>query len=125
MERVAVLLADARGNGLEVRADGDRLVVRGPYRHQELARQLLAVKADVLVLLTEEASEIEWRVMAIQRQVQPGRAIRFLEARVGPRTSGHCLSCGEYLAPGECWRCQWCVRAAQQVLGWDAKERAP
>jgi hypothetical protein len=46
------LLNEARAAGLEVRTDGDRLVVRGPRSAETLARQLLAHKAELLYLLT-------------------------------------------------------------------------
>lgn len=45
------LLVEARRAGLEVRAEGDRLVVRGPRRLEPLARRLLEHKAEVLAVL--------------------------------------------------------------------------
>ena len=50
MDGVA-LLAEANAAGLTVRADGDRLVVRGPRRCAALAQSLLARKPDVLAAL--------------------------------------------------------------------------
>lgn len=47
------LLAQARAAGLEVRVDGNRLVVRGPRRHAALAQELLTHKAEVLALLRD------------------------------------------------------------------------
>jgi transposase len=44
------LLNEAHAAGLEVRADGDRLMVRGPRSAAALAQKLLAHKADVLLL---------------------------------------------------------------------------
>ncbi len=45
------LLDEARAAGLTVRADGDRLVVRGPRRCAALARSILDHKPDVMALL--------------------------------------------------------------------------
>ena len=50
------LLAEARGQGLEVRAQGDRLIVRGPRSAEALARSLLDHKAEVLAELELEAA---------------------------------------------------------------------
>jgi hypothetical protein len=47
------LLHEAREAGLEVRADGDRLVVRGPRSAEALARTLLAHKAELLTMLAD------------------------------------------------------------------------
>jgi hypothetical protein len=49
------LLERARLAGLDVRADGDALVVTGPKRHADLAQALLAAKAEVLAELEREA----------------------------------------------------------------------
>jgi hypothetical protein len=45
------LLAEARTAGIQVLADGDRLVVRGPRAAEALARRLLEHKAEVLARL--------------------------------------------------------------------------
>jgi hypothetical protein len=47
------LLHEAREAGLEVCADGDRLVVRGPRSAEALARTLLARKAELLRMLAD------------------------------------------------------------------------
>jgi hypothetical protein len=47
------LLHEAREAGLEVRADGDRLVVRGPRSAEGLARMLLARKAELWPMLAD------------------------------------------------------------------------
>jgi hypothetical protein len=49
------LFAEARTAGLEVTADGDRLVVRGPKCLEALAKQLLACKSELLGLLHQES----------------------------------------------------------------------
>jgi hypothetical protein len=111
-------LAYARAVGLEVRAEADRLVVRGPRLHEEIARQLLDQKPIVLALLTEEEVELGWRVAAMRPQVPVRGPIPVLVAREIAVLPGHCLSCGEPLALGRTVRCALCVRAAQMVLGW-------
>ena len=45
------LLDEARAAGLEVQADGDRLVIRGPPRAEGMALRLLEHKAEVLPLV--------------------------------------------------------------------------
>ena len=118
MERVAeTMVAEARQAGLDVRADQDRLVVRGPRRHEALADQLLAHKAEVLALLASEAAEIAWRVEAMRPQVPPRGAIPLLVARDLPVAAGRCLSCGEPIAASQAYRCRFCVEAARTVLG--------
>jgi hypothetical protein len=118
VERVAGVLAEARAVGLEVRAEADRLVVRGPRLHEEIARQLLEQKPVVLALLAEEAVALGWRIAAMRAQVPERGPIPMLVAREVLPTTGHCLSCGAPLAPGRPMRCALCVRAAQVVLGW-------
>ncbi len=57
------LLADARAAGLTVRADGDKLVVRGPRRCAALAQSLLDHKPDVMAALAEwgdAAAAVAW-----------------------------------------------------------------
>jgi hypothetical protein len=118
VERVAGVLAEARAVGLEVRAEADRLVVRGPRLHEEIARQLLALKPVVLALLIEEEAELGWRIEAMRPQVPERGPIPVLVARAVSPSPGHCLSCGEPLPPERPMRCALCVRAAQVVLGW-------
>jgi hypothetical protein len=118
VERVATALAEARAVGLEVRAETDRLIVRGPRLHEEIAHQLLAQKPVVLALLAEEEVKVEWRVEAMRPQVPERGPIPVLVAREVSAIPGHCLSCGEPLAPGRTVRCALCVRAAQWVLRW-------
>ena len=118
MERVAGVLAEARAAGLEVRAEADRLVVRGPRLHEEIARQLLAQKPAVLALLSGEEVALAWRVEAMRPQVPLRGPIPVLVAREISPSPGHCLSCGEPLSPERPMRCALCMRAAQVVLGW-------
>jgi hypothetical protein len=48
------LIAEARGVGLTVLAEGDSLVVRGPRSAETIARRLLDRKADVMAALRQE-----------------------------------------------------------------------
>ena len=52
------LLDEAYAAGLEIRADGDRLVVRGPQSADALARQLLAHKGDLMRLLSAPPADV-------------------------------------------------------------------
>ena len=47
------LLRKASEAGLEVRADGERLVVRGPRRHEDLARHVLD-RQDIMLFILRE-----------------------------------------------------------------------
>src|SRR2546428_11357962 len=49
------LLDEARAAGLKVRAEGDRLIVRGPKSAERVAKALLEKKADVLALLSQQS----------------------------------------------------------------------
>ncbi len=72
------LLSKARTAGLELKADGDRLVIRGPRRAEPLVKELLALKSHVLEALADEnkreASENEvfdFEREAAQRKQHP------------------------------------------------------
>jgi hypothetical protein len=116
MERVAALLADARAAGLNVQAEADRLVVRGPRMHEDLALQLIAAKPRVLTVLAEEEAEIAWRVAVMRLQVPSTGPIPVLVARGGRPSPGHCVSCGDPLLTDRSRRCRLCSQAACSVL---------
>jgi hypothetical protein len=80
MEPVA-LLDRARGAGLVVLRDGDRLVVRGPKRLGDLAAHLLDRKAEVMAALDAEADP----GVAMALAVFPGATVvNHAEAAVWP-----------------------------------------
>jgi hypothetical protein len=54
MARVIAMLREARAAGLDVRRDGDALIVRGPEDQGGLARNLLVIKPLVLAALQRE-----------------------------------------------------------------------
>ena len=117
MDRVvSAALAEARAAGLEVRAEADRLRVRGPRSREDLARKLLERKQEVLALLAEEDAEVAWRVAAMRPQVPPREPIPVLTARATTPAPGRCDACGEPLGPGRAYRCEPCARAAWFVL---------
>jgi hypothetical protein len=116
MEGIAPVLAEARTVGLEVRVEADQLVVRGPRRHEAIARQLLAYKPAVIALLAAETSEVAWRVAAMQSQMPARGPIPFLVARMSEAAAGCCLSCGDSLPPGHTYRCRPCAEAARRVV---------
>ena len=47
------LLDEARAAGLTLRADGDKLIIRGPRSAEPVARRLIDRKAEVLAALTD------------------------------------------------------------------------
>ena len=143
---VVTLLREAESAGLQVRADGDRLVVRGPRSLEPLAKKLLERKADLLPLLTRKEMqdgpnvvtddvvrspgggdraqparpvdpEVAWRVEAMRPQVPPRGPIPFLVARPGVVPQPDCcLSCGDPLPDGRRYRCGPCQQAVEIVL---------
>lgn len=117
------LLAEARAAGLEVRADGDRLVVRGPRTRENLARSLLAHKPDVMAAIHAVAE----RVAVMQSQLPRSGAVPFLMFRTAALATdapGRCLSCGDRLTPGQRYRCAPCGEAARLVLAGREHESA-
>ena len=127
MDELALLEA-ARAAGLTVRAEGERLVVRGPRSAEELARALLARKLEVLALLAVGDPAVVWRVEAMRAQLPAAGPLPFLVARSAPHCRGVCLSCGETLAQGAdhgTFRCVPCVRAAWLVVAAPARRGDP
>ena len=110
------LLAEARSAGLEVRAEPDRLVVRGPRHAEPLAKRLLERKGEVLALLAAEDAEVAWRLAAMRPQVPRRGPIPFLVVRRVGAGGGGCLSCGGALGAGRAYRCAPCAQAAWLVL---------
>lgn len=72
------LIEEARSAGLKLRADGDRLVIRGPKSAEPIAKALLDRKAEILPFLRE------------------------LPAPVAPLSSPHINARGEIIIPFEC-----------------------
>lgn len=58
MDGLAMLLIEARAAGLVLRAEGDRLVIRGPSKAEALAQRLLDKKVELLSLLSGEAKAL-------------------------------------------------------------------
>jgi hypothetical protein len=120
------ILREARAAGLEIKVDGDRLVVRGPKSAASLAERLLEMKPEIIPLLESEDSEVMWRVEAMRQQIRPGPIIPFLVARRDFLDApGCCLSCGDPCGPGRRYRCGPCVRAAEIVVNeaWEGRHR--
>jgi hypothetical protein len=111
------LLEEARVAGLEVTAEGDRLIVRGPRSAESLAKTLLEHKSELIVILRMKDAEVACRVQAMLAQIPDNGPIPFLVAReaVEPQ-AGCCLSCGESLGTGDRYRCTPCGRAANLAL---------
>ncbi len=143
---IVTLLREAERVGLQVRTDGDKLIVRGPRSLESLARKLLERKADLLPLLTRKEAtygpdvvvdaalpgpgiqpvaepappldpEVAWRIELMRPQVPRRGPIPFLVAR--PEVVPQpdcCLSCGDPLPEGRRYRCGPCQRAVEIVL---------
>jgi len=114
------LLREARAVGLAVRAEGDRLVIRGPRQAEPVARKLLAHKYDVLPLLArchglskdDPADWQDWyEERAAMRQFEAGyeKAIAerlayaeaveaWCERHAAVHDPARCAGCGKLLA---------------------------
>jgi hypothetical protein len=113
------LLEEARAAGLEVRTEGDQLVVRGPKRLATLALRVLDHKPAILAILEDVGEPIAWRMAAMRPQVPPSGPIPYLVAVAGlpaRDTPGTCLSCGDAISPPRRYRCGPCVTAVERVL---------
>ncbi len=116
MERLTAVLAEARAGGLEIQAEADGLVIRGPRTLDHLARQLLNQKPQVLALLEAEDAEVAWRIRAMRPQVRPRGPVPVLAARPVASFVGCCTSCGDPIAPPRRYRCEPCIRATWAVV---------
>ena len=108
---------EARAAGLDIRIDGDRLIVRGPRSAAPIAERLLGMKREIIALLEGQDDEVTWRVGAMRAQLRPGAPIPFLVARRDLSDApGLCPSCDAALADGRRFRCAPCVSAVERVL---------
>jgi hypothetical protein len=123
------ILREARTAGLEVRVDGDRLIVLGPRSAAALAERLLGLKQEVIALLSSPGdADVAWRVEVMRRQIRPGPPliIPFLVARRDfADAPGFCMSCGDPCGSGRRYRCGPCVHAAEIVVNevWEGRQR--
>jgi hypothetical protein len=113
------LLQEARAAGLEVRAEGDQLVVRGPKRLATLALRVLDHKPTILSILADVDEQVAWRMAAMRPQVPLSGPIPYLVAVAGlpaRDAPGTCMSCGDEIGPPRRYRCGPCVTAVERVL---------
>jgi hypothetical protein len=112
------LLAELRAAGVELKADGDRILVRpAGALTPELRASIQRLKPVVLALLAGHDAEVAWRVEAMRPRVPATGPIPPMYARrLRSVEDGACLSCGEPLTPGNKYHCEPCVHAAWQVL---------
>jgi len=120
-----VLLGEARAAGFSVRAEEDRLIVKGPTIRRDLVDRILADKAGVLAALAEGAeAEIAWRVSVMAPQIPATGTIPVLVARRNAAGPADCLSCGNPMEAGQRYVCRACAEAARRVVAADEAERA-
>ncbi len=112
MDRVT-LLTEAREKGLEVRAEGNRLVIEGPVSLEPLANRLIAEKPVILALLGANDPNVVRRIKAMQARAEGKGPLPLLTSCDLPHdTAGSCVSCGDSLTEGRALRCQPCTHAA-------------
>ena len=94
------LLRCAHEAGLTVRADGDRLVVRGPKSAEPVARDLLAHKAEIMRALASRATSppIEDGCEAHNVSAE-AVASRWAEVQLRDLAPGYCSCCGGPASP--------------------------
>lgn len=114
------LLAQARAASLEVRADGEFLVIRGPRSAEALALALRDHKPEIMALLTRDNAEVAWREAAFRAAIPARGPIWPLRLRNTPfcDTPGHCSLCGDALVPPlpRFPRCRPCIAALTLAL---------
>ena len=120
----AAILSQLREQGVELKADGDRLRYRPkevltPTQLDELQRNKWAL----LALLAADDPEVRWRREAFRQQIptEASRPVPFLCAVPGRHPAGRCLSCGGPFPAGDTnerlvVRCLPCVHAAWLAL---------
>jgi hypothetical protein len=91
MARVIAMLREARGAGMEVRREGDALIVRGPEDLGGMARNLLVIKPLVLAALRHED---EYR--SHELTCHEGEAMNWLQGAGGRLV---CSTCEPLLIP--------------------------
>jgi hypothetical protein len=108
MDRLT-LLAQAQEAGLEVKVDGDRLVIRRPKRAEPLAKELLAHKQAVL-----EALSVHPTTAPLSHQ-ERGASLPDYAATacvcpvpIGPTGNTRCPACQLPLICPGCGRCRGC-----------------
>ena len=117
--KAAELLDELQARGVMLGVKDNRLVIDAPKGivTPELLAQLSEDKAELLHLLTQDTSDIDWRVAAILPQIPDSGPIPFLVVRKsavpGPRD---CHSCGEPLSSNDGYVCGPCSRAVHKAL---------
>jgi hypothetical protein len=103
------LLAEARAAGLQVKAEGDRLVIRGPKRAEPLAKELRQHKAEILAHLCHRAEPVRLPGYAASACVCPGP--------IGPTGDARYSVCQLPLICPGCGRCRGCKLILKFPLG--------
>ncbi len=125
------LLDRARLAGLKVRADGDRVVVRGRRSQEHLARELLAHKAEVMAELhREQAGPWPKETVAITADIFGVRTVADLMALgTTGRSPGACYACrgGAWwrLRGVKLWICTRCYPPSpprEEIETWPGEE---
>ena len=130
------LIREAEAAGLSIRADGDKLVIRGPRQAEPIARKLIAHKPAVLSVLRQPTTEPAPIIATISEDATDWReffeeraAIRQYEAAIAARwpngspmanaskgggsctvariCPGLCAGCGEPLARRRARLARW------------------
>lgn len=97
------MLEAAEGAGLEVRIEGDRLIVRGPRKAEPVARQLLDHKAELVTHLSRASAT-----------VSAGRLADAYEAAIARWLNGHPP---RNIDPDRCAACDGPVDDRLVILG--------
>ncbi len=99
------LLKEAKSAGLDVLADGDRLVIRGPRSAEAIARRLLAHKPDVMDALAAESAAVPESPGLLLQCIEP-------DEDAAPRPCATCGGSDLWESLLGVWRCRHCDAAA-------------
>ena len=99
------LLGRARAAGIEIRAHGEQLHVRGPKRHEALVKALFEHKEAILALLElyEERAAIMEYCAGLPREDAERQAWAIVLMEPDPKTGPHTPD------GAEAWRCVGCA----------------
>ncbi len=110
------LIAKARVAGLDLRVEGDRLLVHGPRSAEAIVLQIRDQKPAIMALLAAGNVDVQWRIAAFHAVIPTHGPIWPPRIRTTPLcdTPGYCSLCGDELpldpAP-RFRRCAACVQA--------------
>jgi TubC N-terminal docking domain len=121
MSTGAELLDEVRARGVELQADGERILFRPAQAvPPELVERMRGHKQELLAQLAAEAAEIAWRVEVLRPHVAPRGPVWLPPVRPDAPylrdAPGRCCSCGEPRPASLRFICAACAASHRTVL---------